>query len=177
MKITGILSCIFGKNSVKATILLVLNKLLKSWFDEKKILVRENFSFFHSVTVQVHLMLIILGLSNVGMNLSSNELQFFFFQHFEWTTLLSNNWNSLSYVGHPLSRKCQEKWKVVTSSPEPLTSLTNYFNSHELIVMIMALNSHVLLEAKKKFFFPPLIYVLDQFDERKIFNLWTTSTR
>ena len=41
------LSRIFSKNFVKVTVLLI--KLLKSWFDEI-FLVRENFSFFHSVT-------------------------------------------------------------------------------------------------------------------------------
>ena len=40
------LSHIFGKKFVKVTVL--LNELLKSWFDEI-FLVRENFSFFHTV--------------------------------------------------------------------------------------------------------------------------------
>ena len=39
------LSRIFDKYSVKVTVL--LNKLQKSWFDEKKNLAREKFSFFH----------------------------------------------------------------------------------------------------------------------------------
>ena len=40
----------FGKNFVKVTVL--LNKLLKSWFDEI-FLVRGNFSFFHTVSVEI----------------------------------------------------------------------------------------------------------------------------
>ena len=45
--IVNLISGIFGKNFVKATVL--LNKLLKSWFDEICIyLVRVNFSFIHT---------------------------------------------------------------------------------------------------------------------------------
>ena len=44
------LSRIFGKNSVKVTVL--LNKLLKSWFDEKKIDERELFVFTAKILLQ-----------------------------------------------------------------------------------------------------------------------------
>ena len=43
----NLLSHIFGIKFVKVTVL--LNKLLKSWFDKKISLLRENFSFFHTV--------------------------------------------------------------------------------------------------------------------------------
>ena len=55
MEITVILSLslsrIFGKNSVKITVL--LNKLLKSWFDEKKNWWERISRFFHSVETQL----------------------------------------------------------------------------------------------------------------------------
>ena len=49
------LSRIFGKTFVKLKITGLLNKLLKSWFDEIFFLVRENFSFFHTMhCVQIY---------------------------------------------------------------------------------------------------------------------------
>ena len=47
LEITGILSCIFGKNFVKVTVL--LNKLLKSWFDEIFFGESKFFIFLHCV--------------------------------------------------------------------------------------------------------------------------------